>query len=931
MKRFKLFRRIQQSDRGSALLVSLMVIVGLSLLGLGFVAISETESAISKNQQSALQTQAIAEAGARVVVEWFQNPTWGINSAGMPQNSAAIAGISIPTANAIKTSRTVGTSPNIYTGVYKPTATKMLFDKPYRPGNDDRLWGDEDHADVIINRATNPNMVDAFNNVLLASNGATASGADKQAGEVTEIKVYAPPIVGGTLTNGFWSGGQRYGVATIKVTAQQFRDPANHSGVIASHAVRLVVGELPLPIPAGPIQGNANVAFGGNFRVHWGMETATGSLTPSLNLSALPWANAYERPHFEHGYETGSTIAAVIVTNGGSGYTSAPTITIGAPCATGGGPAPYTTAVIPAAAVTVTNQQLASININAAGVNRGHGYIVSPPTGYVTPGGCTNGSASWGPIVTIAGGGGSGATALAVIGTESWPISGGIGDDAPYLPEVLAKDFQDPFYGCRSVGDNTLDGVQTAPPYTNPQLFPYIFTSQERSAASPSYAFQWQYQNVYPQFKRVIFPSIRYDYWKRIAEQGRGYRGIYYFKFDQAAGSGFKMFGNGTTRPMGTWVNSQNNLGLGAGVYFFDTTNGTNPQIYPNGNATRNALLTPAESWNSSDFGQLGAPSFLMQGFIYTNSSSFGTTGQGNNGTTVQANFPGEPFRDIGYPIWCTAAGTPIPQCAAANVWADCGNGISCRSGAGDGTFSCQDLNGNGKCDIVVMPAPTFYSDDPNPVMKTTPYTYPVTCGSGCTSGRTVYVVKTWKSPAQATADYGAPCTVPAATYNGTNPAATDCSEPHEPYLNIIYPDQAANNNGAPYSVVVGWEPPGSQTVRSKKIDAAGNPISCAACCVWPSAAQGDNEGDCNTNAYDVDGAVVPLSVILQGILYVEGQWGSEGNAWFFGSILVQDTINLSSGTADVWFDEKLLKGTWAPPGMPRVIVFSEQTDETSQ
>ena len=122
--------------------------------------------------------------------------------------------------------------------------------------------------------------------------------------------------------------------------------------------------------------------------------------------------------------------------------------------------------------------------------------------------------------------------------------------------------------------------------------------------------------------------------------------------------------------------------------------------------------------------------------------------------------------------------------------------------------------------------------------------------------------------------------------------------------------------------MVVGWEPPNQQTYRPKKLDATGNPVSCSGV---PST------DDCTSNSYDVDGAIVPLSVILYGILYDEGQWGSEGNAWFFGSVLVQDTINLSSGTADVWFDEKLLKGTWAPPKMPRVIVFSEQTDEQQQ
>src|SRR5437762_10749541 len=65
-------RRFQQ--RGSALLATLMVIVGLSLLGLAFVAISETESSISVNERNHTQTVALAETGARLVVQWFQDP-----------------------------------------------------------------------------------------------------------------------------------------------------------------------------------------------------------------------------------------------------------------------------------------------------------------------------------------------------------------------------------------------------------------------------------------------------------------------------------------------------------------------------------------------------------------------------------------------------------------------------------------------------------------------------------------------------------------------------------------------------------------------------------------------------------------------------------------------------------------------------------------
>jgi hypothetical protein len=81
-----------------------------------------------------------------------------------------------------------------------------------------------------------------------------------------------------------------------------------------------------------------------------------------------------------------------------------------------------------------------------------------------------------------------------------------------------------------------------------------------------------------------------------------------------------------------------------------------------------------------------------------------------------------------------------------------------------------------------------------------------------------------------------------------------------------------------------------------------------------------------------VDGAVVPLDVILYGILYNEGAYNAQGNAAYYGSVLIQDQIgNNNNGTADVWFDEMLIKGTWAPPNMPRVIVFNEQTDEQQQ
>jgi hypothetical protein len=848
MKRTRRKKRLLRNSRGSALLVSLMVIVGLSLLGLGFVAISETETAIARNQQSMMQTQAIAEAGAKLVVEWFQDPIWGQTTGGLPSNDGSVN----TNLAAIKTSRVSGPD----SGVYRPSAQMRLLDKPYRPMFINRFYGDENSADLIINRTTDVTTIDAVNNVLLGPNA-----EDKRDGEVTEVKIYAPPIVGGTLTaNGtiknadgtqqkFWVGGQRFGVATIKVTATLFRDRTltgtakmAQSNILSTHAIRLVVGELPLPIPGGPIQSNTSIAFGGDFIVHWGNETSTGTLDNKRNPSAIPWANAYERPHFEHGYETGRSITKIIVTNGGTGYTSVPNVLFSAGAQT--------------ASATVAGGLVTAITLTSP--------FVTTYTTSTTP-----------TITFTGGGGGTGATATAVVGAETWPAwsTAGTYDRDLFFNELLNKTFEDPWFGSRSVGDNLADG--TGPALNgNPQCYKYSVSSDEDSASNASYFFQWQTVNVFPDFKKVLFPSIKYDFWKKIASQSRGLKGIYYFSFDKTAGSGYKKGGTGTTQPMAYWANSLTagpGAKLGPGVYFFDTRDGVNPQGLAG--AARTAQLTPAESWNSSDFGG----SFLMEGFVYANNTDWGTKGMGSSATTVKANFPGEPYRDIGYPKWLTAT----------SVWDTSCGGI-CRVGAGDGSFSYQDLNGNGKFDVVTMAAPAWTSYDP---------------GATAHAAGATYVPKVWKSAAQAVLDYGAACTVP----NGTTYLATDCSEPHEPYLNLLY----TNSSGS--SIKIGWEANGAQTFLKKNTG-----VTCSA---------SSSQDDCTSNAYDLDGAQTDLDVILDGIFYNEGGYGSTGNASYYGSLLIQGSVS-GNGTPDIWFDEKLIKGSWAPPNMPRVIMYNVQTDE---
>lgn len=277
-------------ERGSALLVSLMVMVGLSLLGLGYVAVSSTESAISVNERNYAQTLAVAEAGAKVVVQWFQDPEEMLERGLLPENT-----------DDIKTQRVVGA----YAGMYKAEADEILFDKPFKPESNDRFYGngnlDIDNADIIINEETAADFLTTFNDALFP--------ADFEGGRVTDIRIYAPPIVNATDDDPFFVGGVRYGLATIRVTAQKRAldpDPADDEPgqLLAERTVKLVVSEWPFPGPQGPIQSNANIDTGGNLRVHWGKVTAQESLSLASAKIAIgmPWFDAWERIHFERGY-----------------------------------------------------------------------------------------------------------------------------------------------------------------------------------------------------------------------------------------------------------------------------------------------------------------------------------------------------------------------------------------------------------------------------------------------------------------------------------------------------------------------------------------------------------------------------------------------------------------------------------------------------
>jgi hypothetical protein len=325
------------------------------------------------------------------------------------------------------------------------------------------------------------------------------------------------------------------------------------------------------------------------------------------------------------------------------------------------------------------------------------------------------------------------------------------------------------------------------------------------------------------------------------------------------------------------------------GFYFFDTQNGQNPQ---NGGP---GVLAPSVTVP-------GVSSYLGS-FVYLN-AGFATTGAGATGPVGLFNQPGEPYMDIGYREVAEVTAGGVNQ---GDFKRDA-SGIPVVKRAVNGQWDFQDLAWsntgaiaggakNGVFDVYVASRTVH---DPSAAAGTT-YTgfFPVPYKVGCLPGNNSCV----------------PC------------AANPCSEPHEPYLNIKY----WNNTGEAYTsadpdpqlnLQIGWFDPATAvaTMRVPKKttngERNGTPVTCAAASTIE---------DCTSNGYDLDGGLVTLEPVSDGVVYVEGTFSSKGNAHYYGSVLVGGTVD-SQGTPNLWYDESLSRGI-KRNGFPRVMVTSIETD----
>ncbi|MCM2315837.1 MAG: pilus assembly PilX N-terminal domain-containing protein [Thermoanaerobaculia bacterium] len=856
----KLASQIETRERGSALLVALMVIVGLSLLGLSFVAMSETEGAISLNQRNYSQAQTVSEAGAKLVADWFNNP-----------EQIAALGLMPPVASetTLKMERWIdtngdGTDEN--RGRWKVSQPYFCCDKPFRGATlGDRLWGTYFSPDVLIDESTNAGQtfLTAFN---------TALFPNPTSGEVTEIRIYAPPIVGAVNTpndingsvaagRGYYdsspSGGNagvRYGLATIAVKATVKRLPgqlltATGNRVLSERTTRVVISEWPFPGPQGPVQSNANIQTGGSVVVHWGRMTAQGTMYIKRDLQGLPWMDAHTRiPFWYGGYDTSL---------------------------------PWT--------ANTQYQRWDIVRPSNAATAADHHYIADSVVGA----GATSGVEPAWPV---------GAGATISDGQVTWkersparfnvdPGSGAADfPRRPWLFDIINLPFEDPWVEARARGAFQNPGTPAGP-----QPYPWTWGGGTPQAATdepnPKLSNWFQGQNKTDPapslYKEVVFPRINYTFWKDLALAGQGDDAVKYLRWVSA-----DLFSDGQqTKSFKQWTNT----GAGTppakpGFYFFDTKNGQNPQV-PGGAA----FLTPAVNISSA-----GGNIWTMSGFIYLNAVEFGT--QGVNGVDGDFNFPGEPYLDQGYRAIDPATGRlkrdPITGALS----------LPDATKAGNRYWDYQDYNGNGKFDLYL----TQRSIKRNTGAVVNNVWMPVQFFDGCT------------------------------ILNATNtcPGGQECcSEPHEPYINLRYPLNACCVGGSyPNTLTVGWEAPNSQTKRPKKKLLPDKTVmpNCngADADVWDAMIPPRSLMYCSSNLYDRDGEFdtwsgVQEAPVLNGVFYNEGNLNSQGNARYFGSLLINGSVD-NSGTPEVWFDERLIKDEWPPAEwpFPRVFITSTKTDD---
>jgi hypothetical protein len=266
-------------ERGSALVLAVLVMAILTLLGLSFLLMADTENKIAENERLSAQALYFGEGVMREVKRWFDRP---------PYSAAGDDNLSRPTVDVMKRDQRIidvdgpgptaavaadGTTTNPYykVGVDRDfDGSDDIFDKPYRTELADMFVGTAAGPDIRMDRAENAataTFLDGLSEKIMPGFPAGAAGILTR---IKSIDVYAPPYL--DTGGGNWA---RFGVATVGVRVQILRNPGGPGEqVLADRSVTAVLNETPAGGVFGPFHSCDEVGWSNAFKVHWGAATA---------------------------------------------------------------------------------------------------------------------------------------------------------------------------------------------------------------------------------------------------------------------------------------------------------------------------------------------------------------------------------------------------------------------------------------------------------------------------------------------------------------------------------------------------------------------------------------------------------------------------------------------------------------------------------
>lgn len=260
----------QGRQRGAALILTVVVIMVLTTLGMAMVAFTATEERSAVAYRDTLQTRMVAEAGVRLVQMAFATPAdralvplyapvttpsgaspRAYDYYGTDQNTdieASLNAIGIYRADrgAHVPDRYEGNGNRFFTGPFGGNSGwASAFGGAYSPVLANDLYDLKMTRTIPgTNTLINGNWLDTNINPLLQTSG----DWNLNSGIITDISFYAAPA----------SGGIQYGIATVRVTAEKWTGAVGTSELLARETIEAIIGDNN-PRPA--VLGNGDITF----------------------------------------------------------------------------------------------------------------------------------------------------------------------------------------------------------------------------------------------------------------------------------------------------------------------------------------------------------------------------------------------------------------------------------------------------------------------------------------------------------------------------------------------------------------------------------------------------------------------------------------------------------------------------------------------